>query len=88
MKRSESMISGMRMLTAMAVGVCLVAGIAACSKEAPPQPIIQDTGRADTRSIEAANAVGYNGAVMRQKVDQSLNAHDAVTTQINEAASQ
>ncbi len=85
------MIIRMKLLKTMAgmvVATFMVSAIGACSKESPPQPVVQDTGRADTRSIEAANTVGYNGTAMRQKVDQSLNAKDAVTQQMNDAANQ
>lgn len=35
------------------------------------------TGRSDTRAIEAASAVGYDGAAMRCSVDKALNQNDA-----------
>jgi hypothetical protein len=34
-------------------------------------------GRTDTRAIEAASAVGYDGAAMRRSVDKALNQNDA-----------
>lgn len=49
--------------------------LAACSKEPPPSK--PDTGRPETRSIEAADAVGYNGKEIRKKVDGALDANDA-----------
>lgn len=49
--------------------------LTACSKEPPPSK--PDTGRPETRSIEAADAVGYNGKAIRKKVDGALDANDA-----------
>ena len=34
-------------------------------------------GRPDTRAIEAASVVGYDGAAMRRSVDKTLNQNDA-----------
>lgn len=50
--------------------------LAACS-DPPPPKTVNDTGRAETRSLEAADAMGYNGKAVRQKVDGALNANDA-----------
>jgi len=33
-------------------------------------------GRTDTRAIEAASAVGYDGSAMRRSVDKALNKND------------
>ena len=33
-------------------------------------------GRPDTRAIEAASLVGYDGAAMRRSVDKALNQND------------
>jgi hypothetical protein len=38
---------------------------------------VPDTGRAETKSIEAADAMGYNGKEIRQKLDGALDANDA-----------
>jgi hypothetical protein len=35
------------------------------------------SGRPDTRGLEAASAVGYDGQAMRRSVDKALNANDA-----------
>ncbi|MDO9177816.1 MAG: hypothetical protein Q7U16_05765 [Agitococcus sp.] len=53
----------------------LVLLLSACSQE--PPPVKPDTGRPETRSIEAADAVGYNGKEIRKKVDGALDANDA-----------
>jgi len=66
---------------------CLGLGVVGCTKEAP-KPVISDTGRPETRSVEAANAVGYNGTAMRQKLDKALDANDAQTQKMNQAAEQ
>jgi hypothetical protein len=34
-------------------------------------------GRPDTRAVDAASAVGYDGAAMRRSVDKALNQNDA-----------
>lgn len=49
--------------------------LSACSQE--PPPVKPDTGRPETRSLEAADAVGYNGKEIRKKVDGALDANDA-----------
>lgn len=77
-----------RMLTMLGMVGCLGFGVIACSKQEPPKPIVSDTGRPETRSVEAANAVGYNGTAMRQKLDKTLDANDAQTQKMNQAAEQ
>lgn len=77
-----------RMFTMLGMVGCLGFGIVACSKEQPPKPIVSDTGRPETRSVEAANAVGYNGSAMRQKLDKALDANDAMTKKMDQAAEQ
>ena len=37
----------------------------------------QATGRAETRGLETAGAVGYDGAGIRRQVDNALNKNDA-----------
>jgi hypothetical protein len=60
-----------------------------CSKEpTPPKPAVADTGRPETRSIEAADAMGYNGKEIRHKLDRALDANDATTKQMDQAANQ
>jgi hypothetical protein len=58
--------------------------LGACGKEPPPRAPTVDTGRPETRSIEAADAAGYNGKLIRQKVDNSLNANDDYNRQLQE----
>jgi hypothetical protein len=45
-------------------------------------------GRPDTRSIEAASAVGYDGAAMRRSVDKALNKNDARNAEQQKATEQ
>ena len=63
----------------------LAAMLAACSKEPPPSPAV-DHGRPETRSLEAADPMGYNGHAVREKVDSALNANDAANAQLEQAA--
>jgi poly(3-hydroxybutyrate) depolymerase len=70
------------------IGVVASLAVTACSKPEQPKPIISDTGRPETRSVEAANAVGYNGTAIRQKLDKALDANDAETKKIDQAADQ
>lgn len=59
------------------INLCLLSILllSACQKQ--PEPIkAEDTGRPETKSIEAADAMGYNGKQIRQKVDDALDAND------------
>lgn len=47
------------------------------SDSTPPQA----TGRAETHGLEAASAVGYDGAGIRRQVDKALNKTDAQTAE-------
>ncbi|MBH1969744.1 hypothetical protein FK216_00870 [Moraxellaceae bacterium AER2_44_116] len=69
------------------ISVILVASMmAACNKEpTPPKP---DTGRPETRSLEAADAIGYNGKEIRKKVDGALNANDAHNAELEKEMQQ
>ncbi len=61
-------------------------GITACSKEPPtPAPKVIDTGRPETRSIEAADGLGYNGKAIRKQVDAALNSQDQTTQRIDKS---
>jgi hypothetical protein len=48
----------------------------------------QTTGRAETRGLEAASAVGYDGAAIRQQVDNALNKTDAKNAEMKKAMDQ
>lgn len=60
--------------------------LAGCSKEPPPPSPTLDQGRAETRSLEAADPVGVNGHAVRQKVDAALNANDAANARLQQEA--
>jgi hypothetical protein len=45
-------------------------------------------GRSDTRAIEAASAVGYDGSAMRRSVDKALNQNDARNAEQQKAIEQ
>jgi hypothetical protein len=45
-------------------------------------------GRSETRGIEAASAVGYDGSAMRRSVDKALNQNDARNTEQQKAIEQ
>jgi hypothetical protein len=66
--------------------ILVVSMMAACSKEPPPPK--PDTGRAETRSLEAADAIGYNGKAIRKKVDGALDANDAHNAQLEKEMQQ
>jgi hypothetical protein len=69
------------MKTTMAFLLCLTVFMVSCSdkpkastsESAPPQA----AGRAETRGLDAASAVGYDGAAIRHQVDNALNKTDA-----------
>ena len=46
------------------------------------------SGRPDTRAVDAASAVGYDGAVMRRSVDKALNQNDARNAEQQKAIDQ
>ncbi len=61
--------------------------LVACQKEPEPvKTMPPDTGRAETKSIEAADAIGYNGKEIRQKLDGALDANDAHNAQLEQQA--
>jgi Holliday junction resolvasome RuvABC DNA-binding subunit len=47
------------------------------SKQVAPDEQKPSAGRSDTKAIEAATAVGYDGSAMRRSVDKALNQADA-----------
>jgi hypothetical protein len=60
---------------------CLLVFMFACgadkSKSSESGSAQPSAGRPDTRAVEAASAVGYDGAAMRRSVDKALNQNDA-----------
>jgi len=59
----------------------------ACSEDPPSVPAEQQPvpGRAETQSLREADALGYDGAAIGEKVDQILDANEARTGQLDEA---
>lgn len=82
------MNNGIRVFAVLGTIAVFGMGMAACTKQEPPKPIVSDTGRPETRSVEAANAIGYNGTAMRQKLDKALDANDAQAKKMDQAANQ
>lgn len=66
------------------LGLAVVSVLVACQKPAEPLKAEPDTGRAETKSIEAADAMGYNGKEIRKKLDGALNANDAHNAQLEQ----
>jgi Holliday junction resolvasome RuvABC DNA-binding subunit len=66
----------------MTVLVCMLT-LVACQKQEPIKTT-EDTGRSETRNIEAADAMGYNGKQIRKKVDGALDANDAHNAQLEQ----
>lgn len=53
--------------------VCMLA-ISGCNSS---QPVAEkDSGRVETKKLEGASAVGYDGAAIRKSVDNTLDKND------------
>jgi outer membrane murein-binding lipoprotein Lpp len=63
----------MNYLKALTVISLLLAG---CSSSSQPPSPEKSQGRAETKTLEAASAAGYDGKAIRQSVDTSLNKND------------
>jgi len=80
-------VSKTLLMGSLAAGLAFIQ--ASCSKEPPPpKPAVVDNGRPETRSIEAADSIGYNGKEIRHKLDKALDANDATSKQMDQAANQ
>ncbi|MFA7404230.1 MAG: hypothetical protein WC007_09555 [Pelobacteraceae bacterium] len=55
--------------------ILLIALLAGCSSSQPPAPE-KYQGRQETKKLEGASAVGYDGTAIRKNVDSSLNKND------------
>lgn len=62
-----------REVTAVWIIVALLAG---CSSSSQPQSQEKSQGRAETKTLEGASAVGYDGKAIRNSVDNTLNKND------------
>ncbi len=53
-----------------------------------PAPKAKDApqGRSETKVVEGASAVGYNGNQMRKKIDKTLDQNDARNKEIEKGA--
>jgi len=53
-----------------------------------PAPKANDApqGRSETKVVEGASAVGYNGSQMRKKIDKTLDQNDARNKEIEKGA--
>ena len=57
--------------------ICTVAALlAGCSTSDQPQSGEKSQGREETKTLEAASAVGYDGRTIRKSVDNTLNKND------------
>ena len=64
-------------------GYIMAALLAGCTSS-PQQPVVQkDQGRPETKKLEAATAVGYDGAAIRRGVDNTLNKTENRTNEID-----
>ncbi len=57
--------------------------LSACSRP-PPEGEGSDEGRPETRGIEAADPIGYDGRAIRKKVDKVLDLNDQRTQQLDQ----
>jgi hypothetical protein len=55
--------------------LCIFALLAGCSSSSEPQPQSgkKDQGREETKKLEGASAVGYDGKAIRKSVDNTLD---------------
>ena len=50
--------------------------LTACSNPEPPKAVNDYQGRDDTKSLRNADAVGYDGAAIQEKLDGALDKND------------
>ncbi len=59
------------------VMLCILAPLAGCNPSSqPPQSGDEYKGREETKKLEGASAVGYDGKAIRKNVDNTLNKND------------
>ena len=57
--------------------ICTIAVLlAGCSSSSQPQSREKSQGREETKTLEGASAVGYDGKAIRRSVDNALNKTD------------
>ncbi|NPV04173.1 MAG: hypothetical protein HPY67_05505 [Syntrophaceae bacterium] len=73
-----------RRLLAAAMTTALILGCGSGS----PAPKARDAapGRAETKAVEAASAVGYSGSQMRKKIDKTLDQAEERARQVEKGA--
>ena len=54
-----------------------------CTSSQQPPVAQKDQGRQETKKLEAATAVGYDGAAIRKNVDSTLNKNDDRTKEVD-----
>ena len=64
---------------------CTITFLAGCSSSTPPQSTEKYEGRTETKKIEGASAVGYDGTAMRKNVDSALDKTDGHNQELDKA---
>jgi hypothetical protein len=89
---SLSVPEAIDMKITLALLLCLTVFLISCGDK--PKASTSDsapshaTGRAETRGLEAAGAVGYDGAAIRHEVDNALNKTDVQNAETRKAMDQ
>ena len=65
--------------------LCLVSFLAGCNSSQAPAPE-KYQGRDETRKLEGASAVGYDGTAIRKNVDNTLDKSDEHSQNLDNAA--
>lgn len=63
----------------------IIALLAGCSASDQQQRTEKYEGRKETKTLEGASAVGYNGTAIRKKVDISLDKNDSHNQELDKA---
>jgi hypothetical protein len=67
--------------------LCILVPLAGCNSSSQPQVQSgeKDKGREETRKLEGASAVGYDGKAIRNSVDNTLNKNDDHNKDVDKA---
>ena len=65
--------------------LCTIAFLAGCSSSNQPQSGEKYQGRGETKKLEGASAVGYDGKAIRKNVDNTLNKNDGHNQDLDKA---
>ena len=71
------------MKTRLLLGYAIATLLVGCTSSQQQQSAEKDLGRPETKKLEAATAVGYDGAAIRKNVDNSLNKNDDRTKEVD-----